>query len=118
MRYMLTALLAVTAITGVQAFVSPSRSSASTALQVPTTTTTTTTFMVKPQEEKTLNEAQVTRLLQNYGERSRPYRRDIFTASDWIRSRRPERFVDSLLTTFQSGLIAQISLIMHTHFVL
>jgi putative membrane protein len=48
-------------------------------------------------------------LLRNYGEKSRLYRRDVFTSADWIRTRRPDRFVDNLLTIFSSGLIRQVS---------
>jgi predicted membrane chloride channel (bestrophin family) len=46
--------------------------------------------------------------LTNYGEESRKYRRNVFSAADWVRSRRPERFLDNILTTFDSGLIRQL----------
>ncbi|CAB9524959.1 UPF0187 protein [Seminavis robusta] len=55
-------------------------------------------------------EHQVTEWLKNYGEVSRFYRRDVFTADDWVRSRRPTRFWDTLRNTFRSGLFRQISL--------
>ena len=59
--------------------------------------------------QKPVPDKQVEELLRNYGEKSRQYRRDVFTSADWIRSRRPDRFVDNLLTMFSSGLIRQVS---------
>jgi ion channel-forming bestrophin family protein len=53
---------------------------------------------------------QVSHWLKQYGEVSRWYRQDVFDASDWVRARRPSRFVDHILTTGKSGLIRQISL--------
>lgn len=53
---------------------------------------------------------QVTHWLKQYGEVSRWYRQDVFDAGDWVRSRRPSRFVGHILSTFKSGLIRQISL--------
>jgi predicted membrane chloride channel (bestrophin family) len=58
--------------------------------------------------KKSIDDEKVEVLLSNYGERSRAYRRDIFTASDWVRTRRPDRFVDNVLNTFSSALIWQI----------
>jgi predicted membrane chloride channel (bestrophin family) len=58
--------------------------------------------------KKSIDDEKVEILLANYGERSRAYRRDIFTASDWVRTRRPDRFVDNVRNTFSSALIWQI----------
>jgi len=55
-------------------------------------------------------DAQVGAWLQSYGEESRKYRRSYFSAGDWVRTRRPDRFVNNLATTFQSGLIRQLSI--------
>ena len=41
---------------------------------------------------------------------SRSYRRDYFDPGDWVRSRRPTRFVENLRSTWRSGLLRQISL--------
>jgi len=57
----------------------------------------------------TPDDEEVERLLKNYGEESRKYRRNVFGAADWIRSRRPDRFVNNLATTLDSGLIRQLN---------
>lgn len=59
--------------------------------------------------DKTPTEAQVENWLSKNGEKSRKDRRDIFTAANWIRSRRQERFTRNLQTTFESALIGQIA---------
>lgn len=59
--------------------------------------------------DKTPTEEQVNNWLNQYGEESRKYRREVFTAADWVRTRRQERFTDNIKTTFQSGLIVQIA---------
>ena len=56
----------------------------------------------------TPDEKEVEKLLKNYGEESRKYRRSYFTAADWVRSRRPDRFVGNLSTIYKSGLIRQL----------
>jgi ion channel-forming bestrophin family protein len=53
---------------------------------------------------------EVTNWLKNYGEVSRFYRRDVFDAGDWVRSRRPSRFWETIKKTFSSGLVRQISM--------
>jgi predicted membrane chloride channel (bestrophin family) len=58
----------------------------------------------KPSDE------QVENWLQQYGEVSRYYRQDVFDAGDWVRARRPARFVGNIISTWKSGLIRQISL--------
>lgn len=55
--------------------------------------------------QKQVSDKEVEELLRNYGEKSRLYRRDVFTANDWIRYRRPDRFVDHLLSIYDSGLL-------------
>ncbi|KAG7336504.1 bestrophin, RFP-TM, chloride channel [Nitzschia inconspicua] len=52
---------------------------------------------------------QVKHWLKQYGEVSRWYRQDVFDPSDWVRSRRPTRFVENIMSTWKSGLIRQIS---------
>jgi len=59
--------------------------------------------------DKTPSPEQVEVWLSQYGEESRKYRREVFTAADWVRTRRQERFTDNIKTTFQSGLIVQIA---------
>jgi ion channel-forming bestrophin family protein len=61
-------------------------------------------------EWKTPEDWQVTEWLRKYGEVSRYYRRDVFTANDWVRSRRPTRFWETICNTHKSGLFRQISL--------
>lgn len=58
----------------------------------------------------TPTDEEVSRWLSTYGEESRKYRRSYFTAGDWVRTRRPDRFVNNLLTTFNSGLVRQLSI--------
>ena len=74
-----------------------------------TTSRTSTSLNLESLEQKTPDDTEVRRLLGNYGEKSRFYRRNVFGAADWVRSRRPERFIDNLSTTFQSGLVRQVS---------
>lgn len=61
-------------------------------------------------EQKTPTPDVVSRLLQGYGEQARPYRRNVFSSADWIRTRRPDRFINNILTTPQSGIISQIQM--------
>ena len=44
-----------------------------------------------------------------YGEESRPYRRTVYTPDDWVKHRDPDRFFRDLLTTFDSGVVVQIT---------
>lgn len=44
----------------------------------------------------------------SYGERSRPYRRDVFGYDDWVRHRSSDRFVGNLLDVFKSGVVQQL----------
>lgn len=45
---------------------------------------------------------------ENYGEKSRKYRRTVYTADDWIKHRDPDRFFRNLSTIFQSGIVVQL----------
>jgi predicted membrane chloride channel (bestrophin family) len=79
-------------------------------------TSKTTKLQIKPSRQS-LKELEWTKpsdeevdyLLKQYGEVSRYYRRDVFDAGDWVRSRRPTRFIDAALSTFKSGLLRQIA---------
>ena len=123
-------LLLVSRLEGVTSFVVPSESSSSfrrvTFSSPSYSTTSKTRRFIFPNSDKEegiskmqhqlgkLSQKQVPdkyaeELLRNYGEKSRLYRRDVFTSADWIRTRRPDRFVDNLLTIFSSGLIRQVS---------
>lgn len=44
----------------------------------------------------------------SYGEESRRYRRTIYTHDDWIKHRAPSRFFRKAMTTFTSGIYANI----------
>lgn len=44
----------------------------------------------------------------SYGERSRPYRRDVFDNDEWLRVRSNTRFGSNLLTIFESGVVRQL----------
>ena len=61
-------------------------------------------------EWKSPSDEQVSHWLSQYGEVSRYYRQDVFDASDWVRARRPNRFVGNIFSTWKSGLIRQISM--------
>eukprot|EP00980_Cylindrotheca_fusiformis_P018234 scaffold5918_cov130-Cylindrotheca_fusiformis.AAC.5 len=73
-----------------------------------TTTTTTTSLNLDALEQKTPDYEETTKMLQSYGEKSRIYRRNIFTAADWVKNRSSDRFVSNILTTFNSGLLRQL----------
>jgi ion channel-forming bestrophin family protein len=82
-----------------------------------TTTAKTTTTLFKNSDkilemlaQKPVSDQQVEELLRSYGEKSRLYRRDVFTSADWIRYRRPDRFIDHLLSTYDSGLLRALQL--------
>ena len=53
-----------------------------------------------------------------YDEKSRMNRRDVFTSADWIRYRRPDRFIDHLRSVYESGLLhaMQVQLLVLTTF--
>ena len=70
---------------------------------------TKTTLNLESLEQKTPDDIETARLLDTYGEKARAYRRNVFSAADWIRSRRSDRFINNIMTTFQSGLIRQLS---------
>ena len=89
-------------MTGAKAFAPVSRT-------VPRTAITTSSLNLQSLEQKTPDEIETARLLDTYGEKARAYRRNVFSAADWIRSRRSDRFINNILTTFQSGLIRQLS---------
>ncbi|CAJ1964542.1 unnamed protein product [Cylindrotheca closterium] len=78
-------------------------------LQIPAKTTS-TSIGVKLDflEQKTPDDAETRRLLDSYGEKSRLYRRNVYSSADWVRSRRPKRFRNNIRTTFQSGLVRQL----------
>ena len=44
----------------------------------------------------------------SYGERSRPFRRDVFGYGDWVRHRSNDRFISNLLNVFRSGVVQQL----------
>jgi hypothetical protein len=44
----------------------------------------------------------------SYGERSRPYRRDVFDHDEWVRVRSNVRFLNNLWTIFESGVVRQL----------
>jgi hypothetical protein len=44
----------------------------------------------------------------SYGERSRPFRRDLFAYDDWVDHRRSDRFGGSLFSVFRSGVFQQL----------
>jgi putative membrane protein len=60
-------------------------------------------------EQKTPDYQETERLLESYGEQARPFRRNVFSAADWVKSRRSTRFFDTILSTPKSALINQIS---------
>jgi ion channel-forming bestrophin family protein len=69
--------------------------------------------MIVPNQMKQLEwtkptDEQVIHWLKQYGEVSRWYRQDVFDAADWVRARRPTRFISHILSTWKSGLIRQI----------
>ena len=66
-------------------------------------------FNLEKLAKKEVSDKEVEELMRNYGEKARVYRRDVFTSSDWIRYRRPDRFVDHLLNVYSSGLLRQLS---------
>jgi len=89
---------------------SPSSSSSSSSYS-----SSSTALRIVPSRQKLKNLAwkspeqwQVEEWLKQYGEVSRFYRRDVFTAADWVRARRPTRFFGTIRTTFQSGLLRQV----------
>jgi hypothetical protein len=47
-------------------------------------------------------------LALSYGERSRPFRRDVFDNDEWVRVRSTVRFSSNLLTIFESGVVRQL----------
>ena len=71
---------------------------------------TTTSLNLESLEQKTPGEKEVSFLLDTYGEKARFYRRDVFSASDWIQSRRSNRFIETLLSTNKSALLRQLSI--------
>mmetsp|Transcript_35005 Transcript_35005/g.100809 ORF Transcript_35005/g.100809 Transcript_35005/m.100809 type:complete len:251 (+) Transcript_35005:185-937(+) len=76
---------------------------------VPHSRSPTRLYKLEKLQKKTVTDKQVEELQRNYAEKSRLYRRDVFDASDWIRARRPDRFLDNLLTFFDSGLVRAAS---------
>jgi putative membrane protein len=60
-------------------------------------------------EDKTPDYDTTARMLHSYGEQARLYRRKVFSASDWVQSRRTTRFFDTIVATPNSPLINQIS---------
>ena len=105
----LSALLFCWNTGGAKAFTSPNNRRSPAAVTTTTTTTTTTSLNLESLEQKTPDEKQVSFLLDTYGEKARTYRRDVFSAADWIQSRRSNRFIETLLSTNKSALIRQLS---------
>jgi putative membrane protein len=92
------AILALLFFGGAQAFAPTSKSAVSL-----------TKLHLESLEQKTPDYDTTAKLLQSYGEQARPYRRNVFSAADWVRSRRSTRFFDTILSTPKSALINQIS---------
>jgi ion channel-forming bestrophin family protein len=44
----------------------------------------------------------------SYGERSRPFRRDVFAYDDWVQHRTSERFLGNLFNSYKSGVVQQL----------
>jgi predicted membrane chloride channel (bestrophin family) len=61
-------------------------------------------------EQITPDEKQTAFLLDTYGEKARTYRRDVFSAADWVKSRRSNRFFETLLSTNKSALVRQVGI--------
>lgn len=59
--------------------------------------------------DKLLKAEYMQALQQSYSETSRRYRRNAFTSDDWLRHRRPNRFVQYLWTTLDSGIARQLA---------
>ncbi|CAJ1964532.1 unnamed protein product [Cylindrotheca closterium] len=72
--------------------------------------TSSTELNLESLEQKTPDNKQTSFLLDTYGEKSRIYRRSVFSAADWIKSRRSNRFIDTLLKTSQSALVRQLGI--------
>jgi hypothetical protein len=62
------------------------------------TPTTSTSLNLESLEQKTPDYEETERLLQTYSEKSRVYRRNVYTSADWVKSRRSNRFVRNILT--------------------
>ncbi|KAL3930814.1 MAG: hypothetical protein SGBAC_011599 [Bacillariaceae sp.] len=60
-------------------------------------------------EQSTPGDQEVSKMMDTYSEKSRLYRRNVFSAADWVRVRRSDRFMNNIKTTFQSGLIRQLA---------
>lgn len=60
--------------------------------------------------QKTPNDHEVLELMSNYAESSRKNRRDVYSAANWVWSRRPDRIQENLLTTFQSPVLYNIKI--------
>jgi predicted membrane chloride channel (bestrophin family) len=95
-------ILAFFLLGGAQAFVPP-------AIKVSKSAASTSKLHLESLEQKTPDYDETTRLLQTYGEQARAYRRNVFSAADWVKTRRSTRFIDTLLSTGRSALIQQIS---------
>eukprot|EP00526_Cylindrotheca_closterium_P013981 CAMPEP_0113610774 /NCGR_PEP_ID=MMETSP0017_2-20120614/5204_1 /TAXON_ID=2856 /ORGANISM="Cylindrotheca closterium" /LENGTH=340 /DNA_ID=CAMNT_0000519681 /DNA_START=183 /DNA_END=1202 /DNA_ORIENTATION=+ /assembly_acc=CAM_ASM_000147 len=93
---------------GVAAFTLPKQQSHSIIKTTPPTTTT--QLNLESLEQKTPDDKQTKFLLDTYGEKSRTFRRNVFSASDWVKSRRSNRFIDTLLRTNQSALVRQLGI--------
>jgi len=101
------ALVLTQLLVGSNAFVPPTGNAVITQLNVAGTQPEVKTDRYPAQITPT--DAEVDEWLKNYGEISRKYRRNVFTAGDWVRTRRPDRFISNILTTFDSGLVRQIA---------
>ena len=95
---------------GVSAFSSPPVSRAAQIKSTISTSTKLNADEVEKFQQKTPSEREVDRWLNDFGEQSRLYRRDVYSAADWVRYRRPDRIFDNLATFFQSGLIRQVAI--------
>eukprot|EP00980_Cylindrotheca_fusiformis_P018235 scaffold5918_cov130-Cylindrotheca_fusiformis.AAC.6 len=94
------AMLALLFLSGAEAFAPPKKSM--TAAHI-------TELNLQSLEQKTPDYDTTAKLLESYGEKARIYRRNVYSAADWIKVRRSTRFIDTLWSTPKSALINQIS---------
>jgi hypothetical protein len=88
-RWIVVAVLLSATLVSVQAFSISSRT--------PTGRTS------RPLQFSTINEEPTT-----YGERSRPFRRDVFGYDNWVQHRSPDRFIGNLFDILKSGVFREL----------
>jgi ion channel-forming bestrophin family protein len=89
-RWMLVVFLLMTIVARLQAFSISSR-------------TPTGVRTRSPLQLSTTNEEPTT-----FGERSRPFRRDVFGYDNWVQHRSPDRFIGNLLDILKSGVFREL----------